>query len=633
MRRLKSGSWAAFFLSPSWFRAGAVALFGGLCWAWMPAKAQDAVVPRLVAQAQALRLHQDPVWAALLHVQQGMPSTQDPHFILTLGHFSVEAELHATLEHLYGGAVPNAVCRFPARHAWIRKHLPQAPDLPLLACADLNEFMRRVPFEQVSLVYASENLSQPSSMMGHLFLKVAGAHSQGQSVEHAIAFFTDVDTYNLPKLMLDSLVLGMPGHFALSPYEDEVNTYVRKEQRSLWEYELKLDDFNRELLRLHLIELKQTTFTYYFHRYNCATLVKHVLALAAPRVLDVPDFITTPKDVIKLADAAGVIANTSVKTPARWRVRAMAQSLSAERAEAVRLAVLDRQPEKLAPPIASESPDAEAVYIQLALAEAYNDHLLINHALGLDDWRVFQQHVQARQRHAFEGYSMQASETKNPLRSPQDMQASMGVAHRQGRSVVRLGFLPVSHTLADDNGTYFSENELRLFDLAVDLDPQRGQLRLDRLTVYSAQSLLPREPFTGGLSGRFKLGFERQSGTELSDKMGLVIDCGLGVDARPVRDVDLFALLGIGWRWQGQGQVHLAPSVGVVMREVYRMKSIVTLTRRQALLQPSEAVNEVVFTQSVGIDAHTTLQLQATHRRDQNGLRQRVGELQLKRIF
>jgi len=59
----------------------------------------------------------------------------------------------------------------------------------------------------------------------------------------------------------------------------------------------------------------------------------------------------------------------------------------------------------------------------------------------------------------------------------------------------------------------------------------------------------------------------------------------------------------------------------------------VTLTRRQALLQPSEAVNEVVFTQSVGIDAHTTLQLQATHRRDQNGLRQRVGELQLKRIF
>ena len=616
-------------MSLSLLRACAIALCGGLCLAGLPAQAQEAWVPRLMAQAKALKLHQDPLWAALLHVRQGQPSTQDPRFILTLGHFSVEAELRATLEYLYGGAVPDAVCRFPARHAWLRKHLPQAPDLPLSACADLSEFMRRAPFDQVSLVYASENLSQPSSMMGHLFLKVAGASAQGQSVEHAIAFFTDADTYNLPKLMLDSLVLGMPGHFALSPYEDEVNTYVRKEQRSLWEYELKLDDFTRQLMRLHLIELKQTTFTYYFHRYNCATLVKHVLALAAPQVLDVPDPITTPKDVIKLADGAGVIANTSVKTPARWRVRVMAQSLPADQAEAVRLAVLARQADLLAPPADS----APADYLKLALADAYNDHLLINHALGLEDWRGFHQRVQARQRQAFEGYSVEATENKNPLRSPQDMQASIGVAHRQGRQVVRLGFLPVSHTLADDNDTYFSENELRLFDLAVDLDPKHGQLRLDHLTVYSAQSFLPREPFTGGLSGRFKLAFERQAGAQLSDKMGLVIDGGLGVDVRPLRDVDLFALMGMGWRWQGQGQFHLAPSIGAVVREVYRMKSIVTLTRRQALLHPSEAVNEVVFTQSMGIDAHTTLQLQATERRDRRGLRQRVGELQLKRIF
>jgi len=410
MRRLKSGSRAAFFMSLPLLRAGAAFLWAALCLLGLPVHAQDAWAPRLIAQAQALKLHQDPMWAALLHVRQGQPSTQDPRFILTLGHFSLEGELQASLEYLYGGAVPDAVCRFPARHAWLRAHLPQAPDLPLSACADLSEFMRRAPFDQVSLAFASENLSQPSSMMGHLFLKVSGANAQGQSVEHAIAFFTDTDTYNLPKLMLDSLVLGMPGHFALSPYEDEVNTYVRKEQRSLWEYELKLDDFTRQLMRLHLIELKQTHFTYYFHRYNCATLVKHVLALAAPQVLDVPDPITTPKDVIKLADAAGVIANTSVKTPARWRVRVIAQSLPANQAGAVRQAVQARQPELLAP---SAEP-APTAYLQLALADAYNDHLLVNHALSLEDWRAFHQRVQARQQQGFEGYSVEATESKNP---------------------------------------------------------------------------------------------------------------------------------------------------------------------------------------------------------------------------
>lgn len=584
----------------------------------------------LVDEAQARQVHLQPMWAALLHVSQGQPTTLDSGFILSLKHFSLDAELRATLAHLYGeGASPDAVCRFPARYAWLRSQLAQAPALPLDRCTELSEFLRRAPAEQVSLVYASENLSQPSSMMGHLFLKVGGRSEQGAWVEHAIAFFTDADTYNLPKLMLDSLVLGMPGHFALSPYEDEVNTYVRKEQRTLWEYELKLDPFTRALMRAHLIELKQTAFTYYFHRYNCATLVKHVLALAAPSVLARSDGVTTPKDVIKLADEAGVVANTTVKTPARWRVRMLAAGMTPGDAQQVRQAVLVGRPQALALP---EPPSARG-YLRLALGEAYNDERLVRREVNPVDWAAFRQGVQGLQSQSYEGYGVEATASKNPLRSPQDMQASLGLVHRQGRAVLKLGFLPVSHTLADDNETYFSENELRLFDTALEVDPRQGQTRLDHLTVYSVQSYLPHDTFTGGLSGRFRLGLERRVGTSLSDRLTWVVDGGLGLDARPTRDVDVYALMGLGWTWRDQGQMHIAPTVGAIVREVYRMKSIVSLSRKQALGGPSQAVDELAFTQAKGLDAQTTLQLQAVLRRDRSGQRDRVYEWQIKRIF
>ena len=68
----------------------------------------------------------------------------------------------------------------------------------------------------------------------------------------------------------------------------------------------------------------------------------------------------------------------------------------------------------------------------------------------------------------------EATDARNPAKSPPDMQASVGWAHRQGRDWVQLGFLPVSHTLADDNTAYFSENELRLFDARVRVDTRSG---------------------------------------------------------------------------------------------------------------------------------------------------------------
>ncbi|WP_459782668.1 lipoprotein N-acyltransferase Lnb domain-containing protein, partial [Photobacterium sp. R1] len=74
----------------------------------------------------------------------------------------------------------------------------------------------------ISLAYASENLMSPSSFMGHTFIKLSENETDPG---HAVSFFTEVDGFNLPKIMFDSLVVGKEGYFIVSPYQESLNFY------------------------------------------------------------------------------------------------------------------------------------------------------------------------------------------------------------------------------------------------------------------------------------------------------------------------------------------------------------------------------------------------------------------------
>lgn len=245
-----------------------------------PAQAEAAgLVEQLQREARAQRLHESKVWHSLLHAAGTRAYVRDRNFLLSLPDFTPEAEMTRTIAFLYGGSPAN-VCRFPARYQFLRNRL-HAPALPLQDCAEVSEFREKAPAERISLVFANENLAQPASMMGHGFLKIAGRDRSGNEVSHAISFYTE--TANIPKLLYESTVTGKPGYFTLSPYREAVEQYVNNEQRSVWEYPLQLAEPEKELLLLHLLELRQAQFTYCFQDYNCATLVYFELATAGER--------------------------------------------------------------------------------------------------------------------------------------------------------------------------------------------------------------------------------------------------------------------------------------------------------------------------------------------------------------
>jgi hypothetical protein len=175
----------------------------------------------------------DILWRNLLHVQSDRPLINDPDFILTNKHFSVQFEYQKNLE--YATKAPaQYFCKFPARYmVFYERQLVPKPDISL--CDDLKEFVEKAPVENVSLVFAAEDISSSSSMMGHLMLKIEGVNIDGLNVQHAISYFTDANTVNVPKLLFDSLIVGKDGYYTLSPYVERLRRYNINEQRNVWE--------------------------------------------------------------------------------------------------------------------------------------------------------------------------------------------------------------------------------------------------------------------------------------------------------------------------------------------------------------------------------------------------------------
>ncbi|MFN5048500.1 DUF4105 domain-containing protein [Roseateles sp.] len=575
-------------------------------------------VPAAATSLEAIA--KDPAWAALLHVRHGKPMVIDPSFMLSLPRFSLEAELKATVV-LIEGPDPLSVCRFPARYLWLRSQGAVA-ERSLEHCADLKEFDSRAPMDQVSLVFASETLSQPSSMMGHVFLKLSGTDKSGVEREHAISFFTEPVTWNLPRLFWRSLVAGMPGFFTLGPYEEQVQSYIGREERNLWEFPLQLDADQRQLLQAHLIELRPVQFTYYFQSYNCATLVKQLLAAVQPTVAAEADLWTTPKDVVRSAHRAGLLSPAKAVSAPRWTLHLLDQALTADDVAAVQQAVTT-----------SNLPPAQADevrgFLRQQAAQALNQQWVNSGQRSPDAGLNYLQKLRTLPPNE---RTLSSDPRLSPIAAPPDSQLSIGLRRHDGDDSLLVEFLPASHRLEDRNDMYFSESALRLFELALTQSLRGRGARVDRATVYAVESFLPRDRFTGGLSGRFKISHEQQAGDKMLGRSSLLVEAGLGLTKRFGRDVDVFAMANLGVGARGGAYLYAQPSIGFILRQVFDMKAVVTLNVLHNGLGDRQTHRELQWTQAKYLGPNWTV-VGVYALRQQADRSQRHAEVRLKRVF
>lgn len=495
-----------------------------------------------------------------MHFHEGSFQIADRDFYFGKQRDSLEQEFFLAQKQLTADS-GQLQCRFPARYQWLMQ-LRGVAELNLSRCEALNQYLRKVPAQSVSLVFSSENVSKPSSMMGHILLKIDGRIGD-RSASHAISYYTELNSINLLKIIYDSLIVGKEGFFVLSPYAEKRNYYLYDEGRNIWEYRLELTDSAIARLLLHMWELKQTQLPYFFDDYNCATLTANLLGVADTRLLNYSGSWLTPLDVVKHVNHSGLIASTTIETAPKWRARMLADALSKQQ---VRSVIRYLKTGQFDPPLADNS--REQQFLMLKLAHEYNKVSARTEAKlsGLPD--AEQQQLNALTTE----FSIDLSEYKSPLDTPHDSQISVGIQHYNSRMFARLTYLPTAHDIDDDNRQYFTENALKLGYISVLVNER--SLKLETLTLYEATSLSPSDPWLGSLSGHIHLGFRRAYNDELQRKLNFDISGGVGKSYEPLRQTKLYGLL-IGGAGVSADETYgyLAPELGLIVNERGDMKT------------------------------------------------------------
>ena len=588
-------------------------------------KTQEPIANRLIEAASKMQLHQKAVWSSLLHAVDGRSSISDPDFILSSADFSLENELQKTIIFLYQGYSEN-VCRFPARYYWL-KEMINAPPLPVDACPDIAEFRLKAPADEIDIVFASENLSQPASTLGHIFLKISGKNIVGDEKSHAISFYTDTDTINIPKLLYDSTVTGKTGYFTLSPYAEKIELYVDDEQRSLWEYRLLLNETQKELIRLHLLELKNVKFNYFFQKYNCATVINFIVCLSNNSGSCTNKWVT-PKDVIKNAHQLGLIAETRVITPSRWLVRALEEQISKPEQKNIK-----RQVEEGVITATTCSSGDNQTFLQLELAKAYNQYAYQQNKINKFIWLKNDQELSATINRDHPEKILRGNDKFNPVNTPDDSQIVITGIVDDGKPVLGLTFLPVSHMLSDDNRAYASETELELFAITLHVPLQEGPPRLERFVLYDIQSLLPRDALTGGVSGRFSVAYEPHYDNNLDKHLAVTVNGALGLTERLASDLDIYGLVGGGIAYgHHHGYGYLTVEMGTIVREVWNMKSHLSYILTLGQLETTANYSTFRFQQSKYLSKAYSVQMEWEKIFDQDNTRD-ILLLSFKKIY
>jgi hypothetical protein len=530
--------------------------------AWAQADQHTAVdtLPTLTLQQSLAR---DPVWHALLHLQQGLPQIADTKFLLSWPKFSSEAELRATLE-LITATPQTAACRFPARTLWLQSRM-ELPDLDTSLCPEIQEFIQKAPFDRLELVFADESVTQPASVLGHSFLKISGPRNE-QAIDHAVSFYTHAETFNLPKLLWDSLITGKAGLFSLTPYAQEENKYIEDEQRNIWRYEVRTTAFERALIRNHLFELKNSHLTYFFHRYNCATVLHNILALTGDLPIKSKWWIT-PKDVVKDLQAANRIANVNVSLADTWLIANLTAALpNMTRTRQQLIEGLTRQGGEVA------SGDQQ----QLEALHAYNRWLKRQ---GKISETIYRNNVDQLTNAAgtTDAPSLKVSETLDPRSTQGETHWRTSWLRSGGQNQLQLQWIPVSHTLMQSHSHTSAETEMVLLSPTISL-LKNESLRMQEFQIFSMKSLIPWNSWLRRWSTQTLISYGSMTGHPL-DPRSLHATLQLGATSRH-GPLDLFAVAGPGLSTQTSGATNgvWRTDIGLLWRHEDLGKSRLTLT-------------------------------------------------------
>jgi hypothetical protein len=491
----------------------------------------------LVARAGRLGLWRRTQWLRLGHWRPrllgGYTSEVDGQafFLAAEGKRDPAAELRETLRGfvLGPGAVrplerdnpaakdvsDHPICRFPARFAWLAQQLQIDPRrLKMPTCPGFMRFWKRIDPTSVALVFSSYYLNSPASAFGHTLLRIGkrgnlAVGKKGELLDYGVNFSADVDTGNALLYAFKGLTGLFRGTFKLLPYYYKVREYNDYESRDLWEYELNLEPAAVSRLVLHLWELGQTHFDYYYLDENCSYHILALLDVSDPRLqlLSQVGNPVIPAETVKaVVSSAGLVKSIARRPSLRLQFRRRVAGLSgATRRLVARLA---KHPDTPLPEDLSEPQRVQALDAALDLVDIHYAEELV-HKTSPEGARRKQRLLERRAaiRVPSRELRLEAIQSAEPHRAHGARRVIVGAGWAErGGAFQRIAFRLALHDLADPAAGLPALSQIEFLSLDLRYRHERADLLLRDFVLFRVLSLSTLDRFDPQLSWKVDVG-------------------------------------------------------------------------------------------------------------------------------
>ncbi len=247
----------------------------------------------------------------------------------------------------------HAVCRYPARRAWLEAYEPGfAKAIGKPPCPTFEYWQKQLHTESVSLVFSSYFADNPSSMFGHSFLRLKKRPRPGKTtsdmLDETLNFMAYPTTDNPILYALMGLGGRFPGRFSMAPFYMKIQEYNNADSRDLWDYRLNLVGDEITALQRVMWEAQRVAINYFYFDENCSLILLYVLEAAKPSLeLSAPHPWVIPSDTLRTLDnAPGLVTEVGFRPSARTKFLARYRALSDDERSLVDALIRDNDAER-----------------------------------------------------------------------------------------------------------------------------------------------------------------------------------------------------------------------------------------------------------------------------------------------
>ncbi|MDR2760340.1 MAG: DUF4105 domain-containing protein [Rickettsiales bacterium] len=534
----------------------------------------DAISDALVEKALAMGASRSKTWKFLLHLRDnGRSVVTDQKFFLSKdGGNNPEAELRETIRAFFEtGDLGNghAICRFPARFNYVVKLLGLDEDkkiFPEAKCGELADYMKKISPETVSLSVASENITSPMSMLGHIFVKISGHDSNGRLTEHALTYYAQFASSS-PSLRfyISALAGGASGTYSLTPYRSKLGEYNDGEDRNVWDYELNFTKVQAWELALHIWELRGINIRYSFAAHNCGTASMYLLAIADENFYDLGQRVAvTPLDIVKTARSLDLIRNISLSQTDSHKIKSLQRNFTAKEKKAIKKFVEIGDYEAL-----TSDADRTQKNNRLFMADAVAGKMFLSKKISPEKyWKV--EKIISDNFDGEEATTLKRTE-KIQLNNPFSTGLSVKYGkYKNGHSAL-FSFYPVYRDINDDNSQMHNDFTLQLGRIDVRAGDEGANI--ERFDAIKLKSLTPSDLLLPAWSFLLNISLKTDGDPDSnSRKLNPLFDVGFGKTysifsdhARP------YVMLGSEYFGEFYGTLE----IGVILNFTKRDKTVV----------------------------------------------------------